>query len=956
MDPLSIIASIAGIASAGAQLSNTLFKLYKTVKNAPKEIQSVAIEMSGLTSTLEHLRGIIKSGQSYAKPQFCQAVRHVVKNIQMTQQEIDKMAADESVLRRVKWLKAARLLSDIEKHKVTLTLQIAILSAAILVKTANGRLSTREKVENRFKAQAESLVLAGQASFENDESEPIPDPPQERAPSPPVRTSKRLPSPVRESEIPGHVRTEELYGQNKNSEDNAFLAASEKEEVHSALALSVKDPVRSERRYTVPAIDDKDEEGIYSVDEERVSRHRRRSGFDPLSGHSIAQFGPDFHRRGDAATFLYNLVFLNEIPVRGAQGESSHPRDTGSDGQAEERYQYRHSDDLYNEYHDYENNEAPRDRVRFKDPEPQEPGRIVNRLLLAWTSLSESEVEKGKPDNQPDKSRAFGESDSSDSEESLYGPEDPERNRRREARAARNRFLREETRYNDRPEYDPRGRRILRPTQNRDRPFGYTNAPPQNNGPSPVSAEPTMPHPNGGYGQQYDRARNPYAPSHGYSGYANWMPGAPNSSHPYPFSLPDEETYSPPPTQSHNPATETKPVRLKFQKPAFVVLPQTDSADYEAGPVTPKLDLTSVSLGIMRQGDEPIWDCDAFMSETGYPGKAIMGALIGDKSARNPHGLDLAHTLMKGRSLKLVYIRGNGASQREPLIATIANKSDVGETWFINEQPVFLQFLHSGYLPQFYPAKEADERAMKQEYVAIGEEWASFEALQQLGLAVKRREEGRVLLDPSITWVSDFLNCYGRLANSRKSMIKELATTTLQLRSMRQRRTFTSTFYNSASTFRQKHGLEAPSPADTRTPPVPDRRARVEDECEVDIIELPIREEPKETPEQTTESQSKTTPVALQPQISITPPVTPQQASPDSLDISEVASSVSSGSRLSRFVKRYKAGGKKNQSLHLHRQSSKTSGHGGESSEWQDDGKRPLTPTDSGVGSSIVSG
>lgn len=138
MDPLSIIASIAGIASAGAQLSNTLFKLYKTVKNAPKEIQLVAIEMSGLTSTLEHLHDIIRTGQSYAKPQFCDAVRHVVKNIQVTQEEIDKTVADESMLRRVKWLKASRLLSDIDKHKVTLTLQIAILSAAVLVKSTSG--------------------------------------------------------------------------------------------------------------------------------------------------------------------------------------------------------------------------------------------------------------------------------------------------------------------------------------------------------------------------------------------------------------------------------------------------------------------------------------------------------------------------------------------------------------------------------------------------------------------------------------------------------------------------------------------------------------------------------------------------------------------------------------------------------------------------------------------------
>ncbi|KAF5599694.1 hypothetical protein FPANT_3146 [Fusarium pseudoanthophilum] len=910
MDPLSIIASLAGIASAGAQLSNTLFKLYKTVKNAPKEIQSVAIEMSGLTSTLEHLHDIIKSGQSYAKPQFCEAVRHVVKNIQMTQQEIDKMVADESMLRRVKWLKAARMLSDIEKHKVTLTLQIAILSTAVLVKSTKGRPSIQGRVENRFKAQAESLVLAGQASFQNDESDPIPDPPQERAPSPPVRTSKRLPSPVRESEIPGHVRTEELYGQNKNSEDDVFLSPSDKEEVRSALALSVKDPIRPERRYTVPAIENEDEESTSSEGEERVSRSRRRSEFDPLSGGSITQFGPDFHRRGDAATFLYNLVrclscglevlFAVEIcGLKGAPNPSSHLRDTKSDEKTEVGYRHRHSNDVYDDDpFDYENNGVPGERVRFKNPKPQEPRRIVNRLLLAWTSLSESEVEKGKPDNQPDKSKAFGASDSSDSEESLYGPENPETNWRREARAARNGFPREETKDNGKPEFDPRGRKILRPTQAWGIPFGYTNPGPRNNGSPPIPAESTMPYPAGGYFQSYGQARNPFPPP--------------------PPPPPSGETYWAPPTQSHNPIMETKPVRSNFQKPAFVVLPQTDSADYEARPITPKLHLTSASLGIMRQGDKPIWDCDAFMSEKGYPGKAIMGALIGDKSARNPHGLDLAHTLMKGRSMKLVYIRGN--------------------------------------------AKETDERAMNEGYVAIGEEWASFEALQQLGMAVRRREEGRVLMDPSTTWASCPFMIFGALiANLRKSMIKELATTTLQLRSMRQRRTFTSTFYNSASAFRQKHGLEAPSPAgttgsETRSPPVPDRRARVEDESEVDIIDLPIGEEPKKAPETNTEAQSETAPVAFKPQISVTPPSTPQQTSPVYLDTSEVASEVSSGSRLSRFVKRYKTGGKKNLFIPLHRQSSKTNGHESESTEWQDDDKRPLTPTDSGVGSSVVSG
>lgn len=136
MDPLSIIASIAGIATAGAQLSSTLFRVYKTVRHAPREIQSVAIEMAGLSVTLEHLHDIFKTGQLYTKPSFLDAVRHVVKNIEATQKEIFSMVNENTIIARLKWLKAAKYLSEIDKQKVTLTLQITILSAAILVKSS----------------------------------------------------------------------------------------------------------------------------------------------------------------------------------------------------------------------------------------------------------------------------------------------------------------------------------------------------------------------------------------------------------------------------------------------------------------------------------------------------------------------------------------------------------------------------------------------------------------------------------------------------------------------------------------------------------------------------------------------------------------------------------------------------------------------------------------------------
>jgi hypothetical protein len=91
------------------------------------------------------------------------------------------------------------------------------------------------------------------------------------------------------------------------------------------------------------------------------------------------------------------------------------------------------------------------------------------------------------------------------------------------------------------------------------------------------------------------------------------------------------------------------------------VLPQADTADSEIGTMTPKLDVSPcMKMSIVRQGEEAIWNSDNFNSENSIPGKAIMGTLIGDKTARNPHGLDLAHTLIKGQDMKLVYIRGNG--------------------------------------------------------------------------------------------------------------------------------------------------------------------------------------------------------------------------------------------------------------------------------------------------------
>ena len=182
-------------------------------------------------------------------------------------------------------------------------------------------------------------------------------------------------------------------------------------------------------------------------------------------------------------------------------------------------------------------------------------------------------------------------------------------------------------------------------------------------------------------------------------------------------------------------------------------------------------------------------------------------------------------------------------------------------------------------------------------------------------------------------------------------MVKELAITTLQLRSMRQRRLYTSTFYNSISTFRQKQCGEVPGPLSLKinSATEPELELRFADQ-KPDVLSFLVKEEDDagETKPENQEIQH------LRPQISITPPPSPQETCSPEFDKSDVSSTGSSRSRVSRFLKRYTPGRRQSQlSPPLQRYSSKNSDTGPLNELPEDESKRPLTPTDSGIGSSV---
>ncbi|KAM0415931.1 hypothetical protein ACHAPT_013084 [Fusarium lateritium] len=948
MDPLSVLASVAGIATAGAALANTLFRLVRTVRHAPREIQSVAIEMSSLASTLEHLHDVLAAGASCAKPSFLQGVEAVVANITSTQDEISTMITNETIFERLRWMKAAGLLSDIEKHRVTVTLQTSILSAAILVKSTTTRHSTaHERPENRFRIQAESLIQAGQVSLEHDNRYTRAQ--RQRAPSPPFRTSKRLPSPVRRSEIPGHVWPEDLFdrsgapttgGRNPSTPEERHRRSSrksvsdtEKDETDSVDARDPKStPDHSTRIPKKATVSDADEEeGEETPDqgneadlENDASDEPRRRG----SNGKVVQLGHNFRVRGDAATFLYKLVFED-------QSSSSDETKEGSESSEEEGWTGLTSDDSEQESR-YSKRHASRP-VRER-PTPQEPEKVVDNLLLKWTLLSENEIEKGTTDSKPTETEHTRERPSYESKED----DDWGDFLRKPRKSQSTPFFRNTGGIPSSPEGAKSVRRIIRPTRSETPKAGIS--------PGNPFSKPPMDRPPNRYSMPFTH------PSFNASGPSSNPLGGfgPREVPPPPWAQPPSFLFPRQPGQppyesywreSREPAKEQpSPIKRPLQKPNIVVLPYAEETDFETSRSTPDLDISCLGLTVVRQREEAVWNSDEFIKKHGMPGKAIMAALVGDKSTWNAHGLDLAHTLMRGQNTKLIYIRGN----------------DLGETWFMNEQPVFLQFYHCGYLPQFYPARETDEKAQKEEYVAIGEEWASLEAMSQLGLSSKGQQDGRVLLDPTTTW----------------SMLKELATTTLQLRCMKQRRQFTSTFYNSISLFRKTHGEVEPEPEALDTLPeeepqdtatVTSHEPAVEPSTpSVRIFDFEVKDEEERepsVPEESSIPEEPSIPIRTRNVVethhepphmstarSAAPPAIPQP--PPELDQDDNRSDMSSETLLSRFVRRYKPKKKQSRLLLRNRHDvSQTIAEHGDSH----DKRAPPTPSDSGIGSSVAS-
>jgi hypothetical protein len=133
-DPLSIIASIAGIATAGFQLASKLFEIVDAVRSAPQEIAYIAEDMFSLSQLLTQLSNSFEQCRGLYKPQLINITRDLLWRFQIAQDAMHTLIKGCDGFRRLLFVfksqKIRGVMLKIEGLKGTLSLAMQILTIA----------------------------------------------------------------------------------------------------------------------------------------------------------------------------------------------------------------------------------------------------------------------------------------------------------------------------------------------------------------------------------------------------------------------------------------------------------------------------------------------------------------------------------------------------------------------------------------------------------------------------------------------------------------------------------------------------------------------------------------------------------------------------------------------------------------------------------------------------------
>lgn len=141
VEPLSVAASVVGLVTAAVQMSNILYKMGSTIKDAPVLAQTAAGELNDISLVLAQLQKYIDGRVQASTQRLCLiTVEHITATLTgcvITFSELDAILKSVNIdtgLRtwdRALWLlkkdKIASVITRLQNHKSTLGLMLNIM-------------------------------------------------------------------------------------------------------------------------------------------------------------------------------------------------------------------------------------------------------------------------------------------------------------------------------------------------------------------------------------------------------------------------------------------------------------------------------------------------------------------------------------------------------------------------------------------------------------------------------------------------------------------------------------------------------------------------------------------------------------------------------------------------------------------------------------------------------------
>ena len=135
MDPLSITASIVGIAAAGIAVAKTIYEVISSARGASRELSDIARSIANLSRILRELGRVLKECDQVWNRKMLRCIKSTMRRISKIHDEIYGMIRGIQGFASLKWrFKRSDVqfkLTRIESHKTGINLMLNILLLAM---------------------------------------------------------------------------------------------------------------------------------------------------------------------------------------------------------------------------------------------------------------------------------------------------------------------------------------------------------------------------------------------------------------------------------------------------------------------------------------------------------------------------------------------------------------------------------------------------------------------------------------------------------------------------------------------------------------------------------------------------------------------------------------------------------------------------------------------------------